>query len=208
MPGQRSRVGQRARGSWLPRLVGIAIIVVLAAGGVTSYLVIMRPASAHPAVPLPTKVMSYQTVGLVARDSQPASPARLLQLRAPAVGPQFSLISPAEAESGSGQWTADLMAGNSYIFIYLPTGSCLSEVTVAGRPVLALRHCNLQASQRWRRTGPTVLYQGHDFHEYANLSGGRCLTQTGELPGPVWGAGVSACSPSGSADQLIAFWWA
>jgi hypothetical protein len=208
MPGQRSTVGQRASGSWLPRLTGIAVIVLLAAGGVTGYLVTVHPASAHPAAPLPTKVISYQTVGLVGQNSQSGSSTQLLQLRVPAAGPQFSLIAPAELLAGSGQWTADLMAGNSYIFIFLPTGSCLSQVGTARQPVLALRHCNLQASQRWRRTGPAVLSQGHDFYEYANLSDSACLTETSELPGSVWGASLSACSTSGAVDQLIAFWWA
>lgn len=208
MPGRRSAVGPRARGSWLPRLAGIGVVVVLAAGGVAVYLITMHPLGEHRKAPMPTTVVSYQTVGLLAQDAQPGSAGRLLKLGGPAAGPQFIPVSPAEQLSGSGQWTADLMAGNSYIFIFLPDGNCLSAIGPAGQPKLALRRCNLQASQRWRRIGPAVQAQGHDFYQYANLGYSACLTETSELPGPVWGAGLSPCAPSAPTNQLIAFWWA
>jgi len=208
MPSQRRPVGSRARGSWLPRLAGIGVIVVLAAGAVTAYLVVVHPAGTRPVPPLPTKVIGNEIVGLVAEDAQPGSAGQLLQLLGPADGPQFASISAAELDGGSGQWTADLMAGNSYIFIYLASGDCLSAVGPASLPRLALRHCDLQASQRWRRVQPAVMSQGHDFYQYANLGDSACLSEAGELPGPVWRASLSACSPSAPVDQLIAFWWA
>jgi hypothetical protein len=208
MPSQRRPVGARARGSWLPRLAGIGVIVLLAAGAVTGYLVVVHPARARPVPPLSTKVIGNQTVGLVAQDARPGSGGQLLQLLGPAGGPRFSRISPAELDGGSGQWTADLMAGNSYIFIYLASGDCLSAVGTASVPRLALRHCDLQASQRWRRVQPAVLSEGHDFYQYASLGDGYCLSEASELPGPVWGGSLSACSPAPPVSQLIAFWWA
>jgi hypothetical protein len=204
MPGQRSVVGRRARGSRLSRLIGTSVILVLAAGGVTGYLITVHPLSAHPAAPLPTKVISNQTIGLVAQDSQPGS-TQLLQLRGPAGIPQFTLVTQAEQQAGTGQWTADQMGDDSYIFIFVPAGTCL---TAASAAMLALRHCDLQSNQRWRRTGSASLADNHDFYQYANLKTGSCLTESAELPGPVWGASLSACSPSAPTNQLIAFWWA
>lgn len=204
MPGQRITVGRRARGSRLSRLAGISVILVLAAGGVTTYLLTSHPAGSPPAAQLPTKVISNQTIGLVAQDVHPGS-AQLLQLRGPGGVPQFSLVTQAEQQAGAGQWTADQMGDNSYIFIFVPAGTCL---TAASSAVLALRHCDLQPNQRWRRTGRASLIQGHDFYQYANLGTGSCLTETAELPGSVWGANLSPCSPKPPPGQLIAFWWA
>ena len=204
MPGQRSTVGRRTRGSRLSRLTGISVILVLAAGGVTAYLITVHPISSHPAAPLPTTVISNQTIGLVAQDSQPGS-SQLLQLRAPGGMPQFSLVTQAEQQAASGQWTADEMGDNSYIFIFVPAGTCL---TAASPAVLTLRHCDLRSDQRWRRRGTASLADDHDFYQYANLNTGSCLTENAQLPGAVWGASLSACSPSASTNQLIAFWWA
>jgi hypothetical protein len=209
MPGQRHTAGPRSRGSWLPRLAGISVVVLLAAGGVTGYLAEMHPGATRRAPPLPTRVLSYQTVGLIAQDAQPgASDRQLLELLGPQGTPQFSPLAQAQEQVGSPQWTADLMAGNSYIFIFLPTGDCLAATGLASKPRLALQHCDLAARQRWRRTRQAVvLSQGHDFYQYANLGDTACLTQTGALPGQVYGATLAACSASAPTDQLLAFWW-
>ena len=204
MPGQRITMGRRARGSRLSRLTGISVILVLAAGGATAYLITVHPLGGHRAAPLPTTVISNQTIGLVAQDSQPGS-SQLLQLRGPGGLPQFSVVTPVEEQTGSGQWTADQMGDGSYIFIFVPAGTCL---TAASRDTLALRHCDLQPNQRWRRSGRATLAQDHDFYQYANLGTGSCLTENRVLPGPVWTARLSACLPSAPTDQLIAFWWA
>ncbi len=200
-------MGGRARGSWLPRLAGIGLIVVLVAGGVIAYLVTLHPFGARP-VTLPTRVVSYQTVGLVAEDAQPRAAGEIVQLLGKQGVPRFIPVSSAEEQSGTGQWTADLMAGNTYIFIFLPSGDCLGATGRAGRPRLALQHCNLSASQRWRRIGPGTLAQGHSFYPYANVADGACLTEGAELPGPVWAAGLASCASAASADQVVAFWWA
>ncbi len=208
MPGQRRTASRRARGSWLPRLTGLVVVVLLAAAGVTGYLIAFHPAATHHAPPLPTRVVSDQTVGLVVADSAPGSSAgQLLQLVGRHGTPMFSPLGQAQQAQGSPQWTADLMAGDSYIFIYLPTGQCLSAAGSASRPKLALRHCNLNAGQRWRRAKRVVLNQAHDFYQYANLGDRACLTQQGGLPGPSFAASLAACSPSQPADQLVAFWW-
>lgn len=208
MPGQRHTTSQRATGSRLARLAGIGVAVALASAGVAIYLVALRPASARQQPPLPTKVISFQTVGLIAQVAQPSSSGQLLQLLGPHGTPQFSPLGQAQEQSGSPQWTADLMAGDSYIFIYLPTGECLAATGPADQPKLALNHCDLSALQRWRRRTAAVQIQGHDFYQYANLGDGSCVTQAGALPGPAYGAALQVCSTGSATDQLIGFWWA
>jgi hypothetical protein len=206
MPGQRRTTGSRARGSWLPRLAGLGAVVLLAGAGVTAYLIV-HPA-AHGAAPLSPRVIGYQTVGLVVAASEKGSSTdQLVQLVSTQGTPTFSALGQAQAaQSSAPQWTADLMDGGSYIFIYLPTGQCLSAAATAGKPRLALRHCDLDARQRWRRTQVAVVSQAHDFYQYANLGDRSCVTQTGLLQGQIFGASLATCASSLPADQLIAFW--
>ena len=208
MPGQRRSTRQRASGSRLARLAGISVAVLIAAGAVAAYLVAMHPAKRQQP-PLPTRVLSSQTVGLIARVAQPGSSSgQLLQLLGSGPAPQFSQLGQAQQQAGSPQWTADLMAGNSYIFIYVPTGHCLTAAGPADKPRLTLEHCDLGAQQRWRRTRAAVEIQGHDFYQYANLGDASCLTERSELAGPVYGAALQSCSAGSPPDQLVGFWWA
>jgi hypothetical protein len=180
--------------------------VVLAAGAVTGYLVTMHPLGAH-ATTLSTRVVSAQTVGLVAENAQPDSAGQLVQLLDRRGTPTFSPVSQAEQQSGSGQWTADFMSGGNYIFIFLPSDDCLGAAGSAGRTRLVLQHCDLQASQRWRRVGSATPAQGHSFYRYANVADRSCLTEGAALPGSVWGAGLSGCTTATATSQLVAFWW-
>jgi hypothetical protein len=179
----------------------------VAAIAVTAYLIAFHPTTPRSAAPLPARVLNFQSVGLVIENTQPGASNQLLQLRYQDGAVEFSPVAPAQETVGAPQWTADLMAGATYIFIYLPTGQCLSATGRAGPPKLALQHCNLGSSQRWRRTHPAVLTQSHDFFQYANLADGDCLTQAGVLPGQVFGASLSACGAQQPANQLLAFWW-
>jgi hypothetical protein len=208
MPDRRRSSSQRTRGSWLPRLAGIGVVILLAGGGITAYLLTVHPADSRPPPSLPTRVVSYQTVGLVAQAGQhDAARDQLLQLLGSGGVPSFSPIGQTQEVQGPPQWTADLMADGTYIFIYLQTGECLAASGPSGRPALALQHCDLKAHQRWRRTDAAVLSQGHDFYQYASVSAGRCLSQNGDLAGQFVGADLSACSASAPPSQLIAFWW-
>lgn len=189
-------------------MAGVSVVVLLAAGGVAAYLVELHPAAARPAPSLPNRVVSYQTVGLIVQSAQQTSSGSgLLQLLGPQGTVRFSPVDRAQQQVGSPQWTADLMAGNSYIFIFLPTGACLAATGSDGQPKLTLEHCDLKAQQRWRRTTAAKVSLAHDFYQYANLADRDCLTQTGEQSGQVFGAALAACSPSAQVDQLIAFWW-
>jgi hypothetical protein len=203
MPGQRRSVGGHSRASWLARLAGIGVIVVLAAGAVTGYLVTLHPLARDTT--LSTRVVSAQTVGLVAESGQSGSSGQLVQLLGRRGAPKFSPVSESEQQTGSGQWTADLMSGGNYIFIFLPSDTCLGAA--AGGTRLVLQHCDLQASQRWRRLGSAAPGQGHSFYRYANMADRSCLTEGSELPGSVWAAGLSGCTTR-ATSQLVAFWWA
>jgi hypothetical protein len=205
MPGQRRTVGGRARGSWLARLAGIGVIVVVAAGGVTAYLVTMHPLGAGSKA-LPSRVVSYETVGLLAQDAQPHSSAQLMELLDMHGEVRFSPVSQVEQQSGSGQWTADLMVGGSYIFIFVGSDDCLGATGSAGHPKLVLQHCNLQANQRWRRVGSGTIAQAHSFYRYANMADGACISEGGELPGRIPSASLATCATS-ATGQLLAFWW-
>lgn len=209
MPGQRRTAGPRARGSRLPRLAGLAIATVIAAGGITGYLLVQHPARAHVDPPLPSRVESYQTVGLIAQDAQAGnSRGQLLQLLGTQQTADFRVLEPAEAAQGSPQWTADLMKGGSYIFIFLPSGDCLTA-SGSGVARLSLQHCDLASAQRWHRSTAAALVRGHEFYQYANLADGSCLTEGGQQAGRDYGAELAACAavPTSAADQLIAFWW-
>lgn len=196
------------RESWRPRLAGLAIVLLLAAGGVAAYLVALHPAAARTSPPLPTKVTSSQTVGLLIQNSEPGShPGQLLQLVGRQAAAAFISVSRAQVAEGSPAWTADLMAGNAYIFIFLPTGRCLTAVGPASDAKIALSHCDLAATQRWRRTASVSKIDGHDFYQYANLANGACLTQNGVTAGQIFHATMAACSPAKPVDQLVAFWW-
>jgi hypothetical protein len=208
MPGQRRSAGPRARDSWVPRFAGLGVVIVVAAAAVTGYLLAFHPGSKPHAAALPTKVVSFQTVGLITQAAQPgAAPGQLLQLLAAGSAARFTVLSQTEAQQGSPQWTADQMAGGSYIFIYLKTGQCLAVAGPASQPRVVLQRCDLRAQQRWRRATAASMTQGHDFYEYANLGDGRCLTQAGLQPGQAYGAALAACGASGAASQLVAFWW-
>ncbi len=80
MPGQRRSASQRVAGSRLARLAGLGVALLLASAAVTIYLVAQRPAARHEPS-LPTRVLSFQTVGIIAQAAQPGSAAgQLLQL--------------------------------------------------------------------------------------------------------------------------------
>ena len=212
MPGPLSARPHRTKGSWVPRLAGVGVIVVLAAGGLGGYLATAHqvpppPPPRHHHAVLSSKVLKAQTVGIIAfgpdddhdsfahdADDHP------LMLRAARSGLSFVAIPAAELASGVPVWTADQMAGGSEIFIYTPTGQCL---TARRGGLLRLSHCDLSLSQRWRPLdGATSL--GQTFAKYASAQTGRCLTAPAKNPGP---ATLETCGPARLKTQEIAFWW-
>jgi len=186
-------------------LAGLGAIVVLAGAGSLLYVAAFHPGSGNAAGGLPNRVASFQTVGLIAE--QPDASGSIVELLSSEHGTAFSPVPAAEQVQGDPEWTADLMVGGTYIFIYLPSSQCLASGGTGAHPVLALRHCDLGAQQRWRRLGTGVLAGGHDFYEFANDASGDCITQIAAAPGQQQTGGLAACDRSQPADELLAFWW-
>jgi hypothetical protein len=192
------------RGSRAARLTGAGLAVLLAAVGVTAYLVvdgINNPGDA----PLPTRVLSTQAIGLVSpgqagttstSPSGTGSDTSAGSLLASGTGLTFSADAQSDAE-----WTADQMAGGTYIFIYLANSAlCLASPASPGPAVL--QHCDLAANQRWTRLGPTVGAAGTDYWQLRNLADSRCLT-AGSLSGEA--AQLEPCQLSPGWQQLVTF---
>jgi hypothetical protein len=201
MPGKRN-ARSRVRGSWAARLTGVSIAIVLAAAGLAAYLIV--GARAQNAASLPTQVLGTQAIGLVA--SLPPSAGS--SVAAETLVASRSGLRFAAAAQAAANWTADQMAGGTYIFIYLPDGLCLGA---SGRAATALQRCNLAAGQRWIRQSPVVGSSGLDYWQLRNMADGRCMTVAsaavqgdGEAGGGP-AARLARCQASPGASQLIAF---
>ncbi len=189
-------------------MTGLGAIVVLAGAGTAAYLVAFHPAKPVHPVSLPEKVLGVQTVGLIGEVPPSTSASGMVQLLSPQVSPTFSPVPQSEAVNGTPEWTADQMAGGTYIFIYLPTGQCLASTGPANRPSLALQHCDVNsADQRWQRLGSAVLTSGHDFYEFENSGSSKCISQVAATVSQAGGAGLAPCSPAKPVSELLAFWW-
>src|SRR6185312_1452044 len=73
MPGSLSARTHRARGSTVPRLAGMAVILLLAAGGLAFYLAstrqdepVAQQQHGHDGKPLSSRVKKAQSVGIIA----------------------------------------------------------------------------------------------------------------------------------------------
>lgn len=197
----------------------MGLVGLLAAAGITVYLAAIKPARPRPRA-LPTTVMAVQTVGLVATGPHGSGTAGPWSLLASRAGLAFSPVPRSRLVTGLPQWTADQMAGATYIFIYGPSGQCLGITAPGGpgsgaaaspaAPRLVLQPCDLSASQRWRSVHAAVTVAGHSYRQFASLSTGRCISVGGPRPAAGPGesaAGLTSCSGTGSWRQLISFWW-
>ena len=198
MPGKRN-ARSRVRGSWAARLIGVGLAIVLAGVGVALYLIYGNKAS--QATALPTRVLGTQAVGLVNPGRPPQAGASAAPRVFLASHSDLSFVADGQAEA---DWTADEMAGGTYIFIYLPNGRCLAASRASA---VTLARCNLGASQRWVRQRQESL-GGVDYWQLRNLSSHRCLTAPGEdgaaQPGKST-AQLARCQASPGWSQLVAF---
>jgi len=209
---------RRTRGSAIPRITGVGVVVLIAGGGLILYLsgskhptTHSQPAPAHH-VALSAKVLSIQTVGLV--DVGPYDDGdsatndfddHPLMLRTISSALDFVRIPRSELAAGVPLWTVDQMADSTEIFIYIPTGQCLAAE--AGDRQLALRHCDLGLSQRWR-TRARGSAGGLSFDQYKNLAAGRCLAAPKAAPKAAGTAPLlAACGPAHDKSQEIGLWW-
>ncbi len=201
----------RARGSWTPRLAGVAGIVVLAGGALGIYLGTMHPPHQAPPVrhhhpSLSGKVVAVQSVGIIDfgpdDDGEPWQhdlDDHPLMLMPKGSAVDFTMIPRRELSSGTPEWTADAMRDGSEIFIYVPTGKCLSPL---GVHQLRLAHCDLGLAQRWRPVHAQVVL-GQATAQYANAKTDTCLTAP-KKPGL---ASLVKCGKARTKTQEIAFWW-
>jgi hypothetical protein len=209
MAGQRGSRARRTRGSWTPRIIGIVVAAVLAAGAVAVYLSTASQPASQAVQRLADKVRTVQTVGLIDQGPPSGASAGPRLLRVSSRGLEFSPLTPSERAAGNPQWTADHMANGGYIFIYVPDGRCLTSAGTPARALLRLRHCDLGADQRWAAVRGSVRAGGHVFAQYRSLSSGRCLAAGGAATGQAdLPAELARCAPARPWQQLVSFWWA
>jgi hypothetical protein len=189
-----------SRGGWTVRLAGAGLAVLLAAGGVTVYLLV-NGAGASDAT-LPTRVLGTQAISLVnpgaagpaAWQGTGQAPGTLLQ----AAG---KLTFSAGAQPGAA-WTADQMAGGTYIFIYLANGGLCLTAPPSPAAAAILVGCDLQASQRWVRQGMTPGLNGLEYWQLRNAADGRCL---GAASPASLAAQLQPCQGAPGWRQLVTF---
>ncbi len=215
--------------------------MLLAVGGLSAYLAFGQPASGHPSAsnggagqnangtpgsgqrqtPTPTpavKVVSATTTGLVdfgpyddKDNSAKDGDDHPLMLRVAGGGLAFVPIPAADLVSGVPLWTADQMSDGSYVFIYVPTGRCLTAPqatgtgTSSGQSAPGLARCDLGPGQRWWPVHTTTA-SGQTFSQFADDGHRDCLT-AGQPGTP---AALTACAPARSKAALpqeMAFFW-
>ena len=179
--------------------MGTGFALLLAVAGVAAYLIVGGTHDTKDASVLPARVVGTQAVGIVG-----GAPSQANQ------GPEALLASHADLVftsnvPGGVQWTADEMAGGTYIFIYLPDGLCLATTQAQHTAAVTLQHCDLQANQRWLRQLPSVGANSLVYWQLRNLGDGRCLAT-----GPAKGKSESAaqlerCQANPGLRQQIAF---
>lgn len=184
-------------------------MLFLAGAGAIAYSVASSAEASRHASRLPSQVLSVQTVGIIGQVGPSVTgQAGHRQLAGSAAGPRFVKMPPASLVQGDPQWSADTMAGGTFVFIYAPDGRCLAAATRQGHPVLALSRCNLGAGQRWQRFNAAVAADGHLYGQYRNLGAGRCLTAPGAADARSGPAALAPCAAAPATRQLISLWWA
>jgi Ricin-type beta-trefoil lectin domain-like len=179
--------------------VGTGFALLLAVAGAAAYLIVGGTHDTKDASVLPARVVGTQAVGIVS--GAPAQANR---------GPEALLASHADLVftahgPGGVQWTADQMAGGTYIFIYLPDGLCMTATQALHTASVTLQRCDLQANQRWLRQLPSVGANSMVYWQLRNLADGRCLA-TGQATGKGESAAqLERCQANPGLRQQIAF---
>jgi hypothetical protein len=199
-------------------MIGIGAVVLIAGGGSTAYVIGTHAPAARHTRQLPTRVQSVQTVGIVGEAPTTSGGGTSPRLLATSPsGLRFDPIPAADLEQGNPEWTADTMAGGTFVFIYAPSGQCLASTGRRQHPALSLRRCNLGPDQRWQRVNAAVKSAGHEYGQYRNLASGRCLATGDTTDNTTEGVAAGAegnlaalvgCDPAGPPNQLVSFWWA
>lgn len=205
MPRQRTAGARRARGSSAPRIAGAVVVLMLAGTGVIASLVAGKPHATLHHFALPGRVEAVQVVGLL--NAGPPAPAGATAAPAQTLMKLPSGLAFAPPGQAGPQWSADQMAGGTFIFIYIQDGMCLSSA--ADRPAadsraadsraarrriaVVLRRCNLSAAQRWQRQDADA----RGYWRLRNAGDRRCLTLASASPAGGQGAFSADLSPCG-----------
>jgi Ricin-type beta-trefoil lectin domain-like len=203
MPAERSAGARRARGSRAPRIAGIGVVLLLAGTGIIANLVAAKPQVTVRHVALPGKVESVQEVGLVsagppAAANMAAAPAQTL-LKLP------SGLAFVSARQAVPEWTADQLAGGTYVFIYISDGMCLASAdgqvaggrVTGGRVTAVVRRCNLGYAQRWLRQDADT----RGYWQLRNAADSRCLTLANAVPAGGQNAFRADLAPCGAQQD-------
>jgi hypothetical protein len=180
--------------------VGTGFALLLAVAGAAAYLIVGGTHDTKDASVLPARVVGTQAVGIVSGGAPAQAnkgPEALLASRADLV---FTANGP-----GGVQWTADQMAGGTYIFIYLPDGLCLATMQALHTAAVTLQRCDLQANQRWLRQLPSVGANGLIYWQLRDLGDGRCLASGQTIGKGESAAQLERCQASPGLRQQIAF---
>jgi hypothetical protein len=226
MSGPFTAPPHRAKGSWTPRLAGVAVVVVVAGGALAIYLGAAQghqPIKAkHHRSSLSVKVVSGQTVGLIDFGPyddgdawQGDSDDHPLMLSEKNSVVDFVRIPRSEINSSTPEWTADQMSSGGVVFIYVPANQCLTAVlpgqgnapgtSATGGDSVKLTRCGNGPAQRWRPVHARVVL-GEAVAQYANVAAGGCLTAR-RSPGPAMLTPCARIGTKHAKNQEIAFWW-
>ena len=209
MARAHSRGAGPLRGSWALRVGGTALVIVAAAAGTSVVLLAHSGVQARKdsVTKLSRKVTSALTVGLynpgpaIPHHSRPAR--QMLDSRAGLL--TFTLALDPGTQHELARWTADKMSDDSYIYIFVPSGLCLTA-SAHNLAAVFLAKCDLGVTQRWRRVNLGFLDNGLYYWELRSQLNGRCLANSG---GPLNGtstehaARLEPCDRSRPAGQLI-----
>ena len=195
----------------MPRLAGIGVAILLAAGGTAAYLLL--PAAAHagkhaggPSARVQTKLAVTIVTPRMALRGRARTVAEALV--ASSAGLAFTVITPASDSLGAPMWTADQMTGGSYIFVDVSAGKCLAGPARPVATTVSLQRCSLGGSQRWKRILGSSAAAGHLYWQLQNAADGLCLTVGSAVSAGASGpfaAGVERCQDPQPSRQLVTF---
>jgi hypothetical protein len=186
------------------------VLVIVTAAAVTSALLLAHSgvqARKNATARLSTKVTSALTIGLY--NPGPATAQHPRPVRQMLDSQSGLLIFRAALDAGTlhtlERWTADKMSDGSYIYIYVPSGQCLTA-SADNLVKVSLAKCNLRVTQRWRHVNLGFLDSGLYYWELRSQLNGQCLANPGAPLTSASGqhvARLEPCDKSRPAAQLI-----
>jgi hypothetical protein len=186
------------------------VLVIVTAAAVTSALLLAHSgvqARKNATARLSTKVTSALTIGLY--NPGPATAQHPRPVRQMLDSQSGLLIFRAALDAGTlhtlERWTADKMSDGSYIYIFVPSGQCLTA-SAHNLAAIFLAKCNLGVTQRWQHVNLGFLDNGLYYWELRSQLNGRCLANPGtplNNNAAQHAARLEPCDKNRPARQLI-----